>query len=60
MDINDLRVVMTILAFITFLGIVAWAYGRARKGKFDDAARLPFNREPGEDLVTIRGTEGER
>jgi cytochrome c oxidase cbb3-type subunit 4 len=60
MDINDLRVVTTVLAFVAFMGIVAWAYGRGRKGKFDDAARLPFSREPGEDLMTIRGTEDAR
>jgi cytochrome c oxidase cbb3-type subunit 4 len=60
MDINDLRAVITVLAFVTFIGIVAWAYGRERKGKFDDAARLPFESEPGEDLVTIKGTQDER
>jgi cytochrome c oxidase cbb3-type subunit 4 len=47
MDINDLRTLMTILAFVAFIGIVVWAYSRKRKRDFDEAARLPFS---GEDL----------
>lgn len=43
MDINDLRVVIMVLAVICFLAITAWAYsGRAKKG-FDEAALLPFS-----------------
>ena len=60
MDINDLRVVMTVLAFAAFIGIVACAYGRERKGKFEDAARLPFESEPGEDLARAKVMEDER
>jgi cytochrome c oxidase cbb3-type subunit 4 len=60
MDIDDLRAVMTVVSFVAFLGIVAWAYGRARKHAFEDAALLPFTHEPGEELATLRGTEGER
>jgi cytochrome c oxidase cbb3-type subunit 4 len=44
-DINDLRSLMTVLAFVTFVGIVLWAYsGPARRG-FDEAARLPFEED---------------
>jgi cytochrome c oxidase cbb3-type subunit 4 len=32
----------TVLAFVAFLGIVAWAYGRGRKKAFDEAANAPF------------------
>lgn len=42
MDVNDLRTVMLVLAFIAFAGIVAWAYSRRRKRDFEEAARLPF------------------
>jgi cytochrome c oxidase cbb3-type subunit 4 len=50
MDIDDLRVVMTVLSFVVFLGIVAWAYSRKRKRDFDEAARLPFSgKDFGED-----------
>ena len=32
----------TVLAFVAFLGIVAWAYGRGRRRAFDEAANAPF------------------
>jgi cytochrome c oxidase cbb3-type subunit 4 len=38
MDINDLRTLFTVLAFLLFVGIVAWAYSGKRKGSFDAAA----------------------
>ena len=42
MDINTLRSLVTVLAFVSFVGIVLWAYsGRARRG-FEEAAQLPF------------------
>jgi cytochrome c oxidase cbb3-type subunit 4 len=42
MDLNTARAVITALAFVTFLGIVWWAYHRKSKDKFDEAAQLPF------------------
>lgn len=45
MDINDLRSIITLMGFLCFLGICAWAYsGHAKKG-FDEAAQLPFTDE---------------
>ena len=32
----------TVLTFLSFLGIVAWAYSRRRKAAFDAAANAPF------------------
>jgi cbb3-type cytochrome oxidase subunit 3 len=32
----------TVLAFVAFLCIVAWAFGRGRKQAFDEAANAPF------------------
>jgi cytochrome c oxidase cbb3-type subunit IV len=43
MAIDDLRALLTVLAFIAFIGIVVWAYSRKRKRDFEEAARLPFN-----------------
>ncbi|MFT3759095.1 cbb3-type cytochrome oxidase subunit 3 [Thauera sp.] len=43
MDINDLRSVITVLGFLCFLGIVAWAYSKHAKAGFDEAARLPLS-----------------
>jgi cytochrome c oxidase cbb3-type subunit 4 len=45
MDIDTLRSVYTVVAFLTFLGIVGWAYSGARRARFEEAARLPFDDE---------------
>jgi cytochrome c oxidase cbb3-type subunit 4 len=45
MDINDLRSIMTVLSFLTFLGIVAWAFSGRRKTAYDEAARSLFDDE---------------
>ena len=39
MDLNDIRSVITVASFATFLGIVWWAYGARRKAAFDREAR---------------------
>ena len=39
MDLNDIRVVITLASFATFLGVVGWAYSARRSGGFDRAAR---------------------
>ena len=42
-DINDLRSAVTVVSFVTFLGIVWWAYGlKSSKQRFEEAANLPF------------------
>jgi cytochrome c oxidase cbb3-type subunit IV len=42
MDINLVRSILMVVAFIAFLGIVLWAMAPKRKAAFDEAARLPF------------------
>jgi len=37
-----LGTVTTVLAFVAFLGIVAWAWGSGRRKAFDEAANAPF------------------
>ncbi len=44
-DINTLRSVATVASLITFLGIVAWAWSRGNRAKFDEAANLPFEQD---------------
>jgi cytochrome c oxidase cbb3-type subunit 4 len=39
---DDLRVVLTVVSFLVFVGIAVWAFSRRRKRDFDEAARLPF------------------
>lgn len=45
MDINTLRSIITVFAFLAFTAIVLWAYSDRSKAAFDQAARLPFDHE---------------
>lgn len=45
MDLNDLRALWTLLSFTAFVAIAVWAYGKARKTRFEEAARLPLDDE---------------
>jgi cytochrome c oxidase cbb3-type subunit 4 len=42
MDLNDVRITWTVVSFLVFLAIVAWAYSRGARRGFDEAAQLPF------------------
>jgi len=45
MDLNDARVLITLVALVTFIGIVVWAYSGSRKKSFDKAARMALDDE---------------
>jgi cytochrome c oxidase cbb3-type subunit 4 len=45
MDINGLRSLVTLAAFVAFVGILIWAYLPSHKARFDAAAQLPFEPE---------------
>lgn len=45
MDINILRSIVTVVTFIIFLGIMAWAYSSRNAASFDEAAQLPFKQD---------------
>jgi len=47
-------IVSTVIPFITFLGIVAWAWSRRRTATFRDAAEAPFAL-PDEDAPPAHG-----
>ena len=42
MDINDLRVISTVMLMVAFIGVWIWAWGKGRKKDFEEAANLPF------------------
>jgi cytochrome c oxidase cbb3-type subunit IV len=42
MDVTILRIVATVASFVTFVGIWVWAWSRARRGQFDEAAQIPL------------------
>lgn len=39
--------VMTVVSFLTFMGIIGWTFVLHRRSDFDEAARLPFDDEAG-------------
>ena len=52
MDINLIRGLATLAAFIAFISVVCWAYSKKRKDDFDQAAALPFVDEPQAEKVS--------
>jgi cytochrome c oxidase cbb3-type subunit 4 len=44
-DINTLREIATVVAFLTFVGIVYWACSKRNAQSFEQAARLPFEQD---------------
>ncbi|RJF97012.1 cbb3-type cytochrome c oxidase subunit 3 [Noviherbaspirillum cavernae] len=51
--IFDARSFVTVASFLSFLGIVWWAYSGRRKADFAEAANLPF----ADDDMDARNTE---
>ena len=45
MDINTLRISVTVASFILFVGIVIWAWRHRNTKDFQDAANLPFEED---------------
>jgi len=55
-----LHSIMTVVTFVTFIGIVFWAYSRKRKNAFEAAANAPFAlpddaEGPESNALTARG-----
>ena len=44
-DINTLRSLATVVSFITFIGIMVWAYSRRNAADFEEASQLPFGQD---------------
>jgi cytochrome c oxidase cbb3-type subunit IV len=44
-DINILRSIATVVSFITFIGILVWAYSRRNAADFEEASKLPFEQD---------------
>ena len=48
------QIVWTIILFIIFVVIVAWAYSSRQKKRFEEAARLPLDDDHEPDSKTHR------
>ena len=44
-DVNELRVAVTVMSFLAFIGIAVWAWSSRNLARFDEAAQLPFAAE---------------
>jgi cytochrome c oxidase cbb3-type subunit 4 len=49
--------ITTVVMFVTFLGIVIWAYSRRRRRDFEEAANAPFALPDDAEGVPAAGTE---
>ena len=49
MDVNDLRVAVTVLSLLVFLGLLAWVFQTRHGRAFEEAARLPLSDEQQHD-----------
>ncbi|MBX3634900.1 MAG: CcoQ/FixQ family Cbb3-type cytochrome c oxidase assembly chaperone [Rubrivivax sp.] len=54
MDVNDIRVAVTVIGLLAFLALVVHTWSRRRQHEHDEAARLPFS---GEDEPANRGEQ---
>jgi cytochrome c oxidase cbb3-type subunit 4 len=45
LDLNTLRSMATVVSFITFIGIIVWAYSSRNADDFETAANLPFDQD---------------
>ncbi|AMO25610.1 cytochrome oxidase [Ramlibacter tataouinensis] len=45
MDINTLRIAATVVSFLVFIGILAWAFSRRNRERFEADAQIPFSHE---------------
>jgi cytochrome c oxidase cbb3-type subunit 4 len=43
MEINTLRVLVTFVSFVVFVGIIVWVWRHRHTAEFVEAANLPFD-----------------
>ncbi len=57
MNILTIHSAWTLLIFISFIGVVVWAYSSRQKSRFDEAANLIFDDEPTSTPTNKEGTK---
>ena len=59
MDVlNELRTLITVVAFVTFIGIVLWAWSGRRKTTFRQASRIPLEDDDTPPETGLRAKPG--
>ena len=43
MDLNTLRIIMTLISFAVFIGIIAWALAPGNRAAFEEASLIPLS-----------------
>ena len=56
MDVNDLRIAVTLASLVLFLALMAITWSRHRKADYEAAAQLPFQ----EDDTNTQANRGEK
>jgi len=51
MDINTLRIAVTVAGLVLFLALVAYCWSRRREQEYHDAALLPFAGDSADDFA---------
>lgn len=59
MDINLIRSLVTVAAFLCFVGILLWAYSGRSRERFREAAQIPFNEDRAPGAAARRGSRSE-
>ena len=57
MDISFIQSVWTLVAFITFMAIVFWAFSDARKNDFKEASQLPLEDDLSMQKDSVKGAK---
>lgn len=57
--VNMIRAGMTVVMFLAFMGIVWWAYGPARRQRFEEDARIALDDDqPPRGRAVGQGSQG--
>ena len=55
MDINVVREIVTVVSFLAFTGVVAYAFMPANRKRFEEASRVPLDDDGGEGAIVGQG-----
>lgn len=57
MDAGTIHAILTVILFLSMVGIIFWAYSKKQKARFDEAANLVFADEE-ENTTSSNKTTG--
>ena len=60
MTLEDIRIAVTVISFLVFLGLLIWAWSSRNRTRFDEAAHLPFAHDGGEPAGVHASLRSER